>query len=140
MEITEGHRRNIFTTLWLLDKALCEFRLWAEGRECKSVLYEEVNNLTHSQRADILRETEEIQGTLRVFQRELQLECQVHGAAGSIISQTTGLWINLVELGSKYLRGYGEPSQELTRFLEPKVRELLRRVQRISDIASQKAE
>ena len=138
MEMTEGHRRNISTTFWLLDKALCEFRLWAEGRECKSVFYEEVNNLTPDQRIVLLNEVERMQSRLREVQEALHLECHSEGAADSIRSHTTSMWLYLVELGGKYLRGYGEPPPELLAFLDPWVRELLQCVQEISDIVNNK--
>ena len=137
MEMTEGHKTTISTTLWLVDKALCEFRLWAEGRECKSVFYEEVNNLTHDQRIALLNEVERMQGRLREVQDALRLNGHAERAAESIRSQVTSLWIYLVELGGKYLRGYGEPSRELLAFLDPKVRELLQGVQHISEIMNQ---
>jgi hypothetical protein len=40
-ELSGGQRRTIATTLTILDEALCEFELWAKGREVRSVLYSE---------------------------------------------------------------------------------------------------
>jgi len=140
MEMTEGHKGTISTTLWLVDKALCEFRLWAEGRECKSVFYEEINNLTPDQRIALLNEVERMQGRLREVREALHLECHAEGAVDSIRSHTTSMWIYLVELGGKYLRGYGEPSPEFLAFLDPRVRELLQGVQHISDIVNKEGD
>ncbi len=136
MDMTEGHKGTISTTLWLVDKALCEFRMWAEGRGCKSVFYTEANNLTPNQRIALLREVERMQGYLRELREALQLEGHAESAAESIRSRTTSMWIYLIELGGKYLRGYGEPSPELLRILDPRVRELLQGVQNISDIVN----
>ena len=35
-ELNEGQRRTIATTLTILDEALCDFELWAKGREVRS--------------------------------------------------------------------------------------------------------
>ncbi|NLH51182.1 MAG: hypothetical protein GX444_21620 [Myxococcales bacterium] len=140
MDMTEGHRRNISITFQLLDQALCEFRSWAEGREYKSVFYEEVNNLGPERRDALLKEVEYLQARLREVQNALQLEGHAVRATESIRSHATSLWLYLVELGGKYLRGYGDPSPELLAFLDPRVRELLQGVQHIGDIVNKESD
>ncbi len=140
MQIGEDHRRGITTALWLLDKAVCEFRSWAEGRACRSVLHEEENNLTPDQRKAILEETDRILSLLRAMRDELGLETRVEVAAETMRIRLATIWVNLMDLGGDHLRGYGKPPEELVRYLEPKVRELLAHVDRLGEVVRLKPE
>ncbi len=136
MNMTEGHRRNISSTFWLLDKTLCEFGQWAEGRACKSVLYEEVNNLSVAQRAKLLSHIDSLRSCLREAREALGMSPHTIDAARSIRVGATGMWIDLVEMGAKHLRGFGEVPPELMEFLDPLVERMQVGVQGIFDVVN----
>jgi len=91
---------------------------WAKGREVRSVLYEERNDLSEDQRREILREVEDLRGILRQ------------------IGDFLGLWEGLVELEGKYLRRYGEVPPKLAEYMDSQVAALIEGLQRICSIVS----
>jgi hypothetical protein len=136
MEIDEAHRRGISTRLQMLDRAMCEFRHIAEGRECRSSLYTAVNDLADTQRKQILELAVRIQSLIQEARDTLDLEGYEEYATAHVKTRTTVLWAMLVETGASGLRGYGDPSEEFARFLKPLIAELTALVSRISDIVT----
>jgi len=136
--MSENHIRAISTTLSLLDEAVCEFEAWSKGHEIRSVLYEVRNELSSEQRHAISAEIAEIQTMLRKLRDELHLDGHVKSVEKMIIAACTVMWINLTELERKHLRRYGDVPPELAEYLDPKVAELNRRVQHISDIVTRR--
>ncbi len=137
IHIGPNHRRGITTTLAFLDEALCEFEQWAKGREVRSVLYEERNTLTPKQRRRLLAEIARIRPLLRELKGALGLEGAVQSAEQSIWARCSGLREHLVELQGKHLRRYGEPAPDLPHYLDPRVEELLRRIEDIAAVISE---
>jgi len=136
VELGENHRRGISTTLTFLDEALCEFEQWAKGREVSSVLYEERNTLSLNQRRKLLAEIAEMRDLLRELRDALELEGATQHAALTVWGRCSSLREHLVELTGSHLRRYGEPTPGLTDYLDPKVEELLRRLDRVSSLVS----
>jgi hypothetical protein len=68
------------------------------------------------------------------MREDLGLERRIEAAAELIRIQLAMLWVHLMELDAENLRGYGEPPAELVEYLEPRVRELIEHVDRISRI------
>jgi len=133
IELGESHKRGIASKLVLLDEALCTFEQWATGREVRSVVYEERNDLSPEQREKILAEVERTRALLREIRDALGLGKYVQRAGEAIWSYCSGLWENVVELEPKHLRRYGEPPAALCEFLEPKISQLVKHLQRISN-------
>ena len=131
----ETHIRGISTTLGLLDEMLCEIEQWAQGREARSALYEERNRLSSLQRKEILSEIAAMRLTLDELRSGLRLQKNFVNAANAIWSRCAGMWEHLVELQGKYLERYGEPPPGLQEYLEPRISELIERLERISAIA-----
>ena len=138
MEIGEDHKRGITTTLRLVDKAVWVFRSWAEGRSSRSALHEERNDLTAEQRAGILAETDRMIAILVAMRNDLGLEPRLEVAAELIRIRLAAIWVHLMELNGENLRGRGEPTEDLVEYLEQNVRELLKHVDRITEIVSLK--
>jgi len=136
MRLGEAHRRGISVTLGLLDQALCEMESWAKGREVRSVLYEERNDLSEDQRREILREVEDLRGILRQIIDFLGLRSTRRGAREEIWARCSGLWESLVELEGKYLRRYGEVPPKLAEYMDSQVAALIEGLQRICSIVS----
>ena len=130
-----NHLRGITVTITLLDEALCEIQEWADGRARSSVLYEERNRLTPKQREAIRAELQQVRAVLRELRDRFGLEPTIQDAGSAICASCAALWAYLVELEGKHLRRYGAPPPGLTECLDPKVAELIERLQRISTIA-----
>ena len=124
--LDENHRRAINTRLRLLDELLCEFEEYARGREAHAVFYQEVNSLSASQRRLLLADIERIRSLMREMKATLQLEAGVENAGRLVWGKSSSFWEVLVETTSKHLRGYGELSPELARYLDPRMETLIK--------------
>ena len=134
-ELGEGHRRAASATLLLLDEALCTCEQWARGRECHSVLYSERNTLSSQQKRDLLAEIQEMRVLLDELRRELALKEETNTAASAIFQQVLATRDAVVELKSKHLRGYGELPRRLPEWLDPRLEDLVLRLNRLTQIA-----
>jgi hypothetical protein len=134
--MSENHIRAISTTFALLDKALCEFQLWAQGHEIRSVLYEIRNPLSEAQRELMAREVPAMKGILEDVRATLNLEMSVQSADKMITGSCAVLWAWLTELERGHLRRYGEVPPGLSEYLDPKVAELIRRLRNISEVVA----
>lgn len=133
-EMSQGHKNSIATTLTILDEALCEFEQWAQGREIKSIFYREQNELQPDQREAIKNQVAKIREKLLEMREGLQLEVTPRSVAQRIWSQCSMLWVNLIEVTSKHLRGYGEVPAALAEYLDPRVAELIELTNEIAGI------
>ena len=136
-ELGANHRRGISTTLAFLDEALGEFEQWARGRETGGALYRERNTLSPAQRKKLLSEIAAMRGVLRELREALALQATTQDAAESIWGRCSALREHLVELTGRHLRRYGTPPPGLAGYLNPKVEELLQRLDRISAVITQ---
>jgi hypothetical protein len=132
--LSPGHTNSIATTLTILDEALCEFEQWAQGREIKSVFYREENQLQPDQRDAIKNQVARIREKLLELKDGLQLEGSHRSVAQSIWSQCSMLWVNLIQVTSKHLRGYGEVPAAVAEYLDPRVAELIDLTKEISSL------
>jgi len=133
-ELSQGHKNTIATTLAVLDEALCEFEQWAEGREIKSIFYREANELQPEQREAIKNQVARLREKLMEMREGLQLEVGPRSVAQRIWSHCSMLWVNLIEVTSRHLRGYGEVPAELADYLDPRVTELIELTNEIAAI------
>lgn len=121
----EGHRSRIRITLTLLDEALVKFEEWAQGREVRSVLYIEKNTLDSQVRVKLLADIAGIRRIIKELLDDLHLEASPQDIAKTIRGHCYILWVDVLEMTGKYLRGFGEPPQELVDYLDPKANQIL---------------
>jgi hypothetical protein len=133
--IGENHRSTIATTLGLLDEMLSRFERWAKGAEARSVLYLEQNTLREQQKREILTHIKAIRELLSQLRDDLGLPPKAQDVAGAIWSESACSWEAVVELGSRYLRAYGEVPPQLAVYIDPKVELLIERLMAISEAA-----
>jgi hypothetical protein len=131
VQVGANHRRGISTTLTFVDEALCEFEQWAKGRALVSVLYRERNTLSPQQRRALLAEIARVRRLLREVQDSLGLAASTQDAAQAIWGRCSALREHIVELEGKHLRRYGKVSPDLAAFLDPRVEQLLGRIDRM---------
>jgi hypothetical protein len=123
--LSEAHRSRIRITLTLLDEALVKFEEWAQGQEVHSVLYHETNNLDPDRRAGLLADIACIRGIIQELRDDLHLEAGSQDIAKTIRAHCYILWVDVLEMTGKYLRGFGEPPPELVNYLDPKAYRIL---------------
>jgi hypothetical protein len=133
--LSENHRRTISSTLSILDETLGVFLRWTAGREERSVLYRENNDLVAAERQAINAEVEAMRSLIRGMRDDLDLEERVHDARRDIQARAGMSWESLCELDAKHLKGYGDVPTELIEYLGPRVGELIERLNRIRGTA-----
>ncbi len=124
-DLSESHRSQIRITLTLLDEALVKFEKWAQGREVRSILYIERNTLAPDEQTKLLANIAGIRRIIRELRDDLSLEASPQDIAKTIRAHCYILWVNILEMTGKYLRGFGEPSQELVDYLDPRANLIL---------------
>lgn len=123
--LSDNHRRGIASTLGLLDEMLCRFERWANGEVVGGVLYQERNTLSRRQRQTILNEIATLRRLLTELRDSLGLEVKTQDVASAIWSQSSAYWEALVELGSKYLRRYGDMPEGFATDFDPKMEQIV---------------
>jgi len=124
--LSENHRRAISIRVRLLDEMLGEFEQYARGREIHSVFYQEVNNLSPSQRRLVLADIERMRRLMREMKATLGLEPGVENVGRLIWGKSSAFWQVLIETTSKHLKGYGDVPPELARYLDPRMETLIK--------------
>jgi len=130
--INEKQRRSVATALGLLDETLCLFEAYANGREVRSVCYEERNRLSARQRRELLRVIGRLRAVMDEMKQTLNLPSTVVDVRQRIWGHAAGFWEVLAELDSKRLRAYGPVSPDLAAYLDPRVQRLLDELMRLS--------
>lgn len=138
-ELTESTRRAVETTLQLLDEGLCRIEQWAQGQEHRSVLYAETNRLSRAQRRGLLQEVAAMREELREARDAMALATRHLSAARDIWALCSGLRVDLMEMESKRLRGYGALSQATGAQIDGTSQRLAAGLDRIVGILSARA-
>jgi len=125
LTLGESHRRSISTTLVILDEMLCDFEEIAHGRERRSVVFAERNDLSDDERRAVLGTIDKMRAVLRQLAADLGIQPQVQDLSREIVGRSSALWVHLVETESKYLRRYGELPEALPSYLDPIVEALI---------------
>jgi len=133
--LSENHKRGISSTLALLDEMLCRFERWSKGEQAEGVLYLERNMLTAQQRR-ILAEVGAVRVPLAELRESLGLAVKTQAVGRAIRSESSAYWEALVELGTKYLRRYGEMPDGFGEYFDPKVEQIIGHMTRIAAAAA----
>lgn len=119
-----AHRRGIRATLILLDEGLCEIERWAKGRAVSSAVYEEVNDLSPQQGAELLAEVAHVRSLLTEMRQSLRIDLEKKTARVAITSLCSSMWKHAVELGWRHLKRYGDVPADLAEYLGPRISEI----------------
>ncbi len=136
--IGDNHRRGIVTSLALLDRMLCEVEEYAYGRELHSVLYVERNALSEDQKTELLSEISHMREVLQELKDGFGLETETEDVSRKIWGACESFWEVLVETTSRYLKRYGEPSPQLSEYLDPRVEALIQHLRNLTGVAGSK--
>ncbi|MBN1900190.1 hypothetical protein JW926_02540 [Candidatus Sumerlaeota bacterium] len=132
--INENHRRGISSTLILLDEMLCMFENWAKGEAGCGILYREINDLNDSQIKSLLRRISALRNLIGEMRDRLSLSDKTIQLSGKIWAQSSAFSNHLIELESKYLRGYGEIAADAVRYLDAQSHKLVSELKGITKI------
>ncbi|HNS22507.1 MAG TPA: hypothetical protein PKH24_18530 [Sedimentisphaerales bacterium] len=128
-----SHRRGIAAALLLFDRMLCEVEEYAYGREVRSVLYVEHNTLSESQRTRLLAEISRIRRVLQELKDGLGLEAETEDVGRKIWGECSTFWEILVETKSRFLRRYGQPPDDLAKYLDPRIDALIGHLRNLTE-------
>jgi hypothetical protein len=123
--LSDNHRRSVTTMLTLLDERLCEFEEIARGREVRSLLYRECNDLSAQQRERLLQDVVKVREIMREMQEIFRLRPTVHSLSRQVRAASSSLWEGLVETQSKRLGGYGKVPGQLAEYLDPALERII---------------
>lgn len=132
--VNTAHQRGIGVTLTLVDTALCRMDEWADGREVRSVLHQEHNNLTRYQRVEIRRTTESIRRLIQEVAQAFDINASVQDAASTIRGECAGVWEPLVEMLATHLKRYGDLPEGLAEYRDPKTEQIIEAIEHIVDV------
>ena len=138
-DLSEAHRSKIRITLTLLDEALVKFEEWGKGREVRSILYREANTLDPEMRAGLLADIAFIRDIIQELRDNLHLEANPQDIVKTIRAHCYILWVDVLEMTGKYLRGFGEPPLELIDYLDPKAHRILQSLDHIKALLTKPA-
>jgi hypothetical protein len=137
--LSEAHYNKIRITLTLLDEALAKFEEWVQGREVHSLLYHETNTLDAEIRAGLLAEIASIRDIMQELKDDLHLKATAQDIVKTIRAQCYFLWVDVLEMTGKYLRGFGEPPPELIDYLDPQAQRILQSLDHIKVLLAKSA-
>jgi hypothetical protein len=135
-DLSEAHHSRIRITLTLLDEALVKFEEWARGREVRSIFDREKNTLDPDRRAGLLADIASIRRIMQDLRDDLHLRAGSQDIAKTIRGQCYILWVDVLEMTGKYLRGFGEPPPELVDYLDPKAHRILQYLDHLKALLS----
>jgi hypothetical protein len=138
IELGENHRRSISITLQLVDKALCEWGDWANGRTHSGIMYRQEDTFSAAQKNEMRKRIARIRQSLTRLRDDLQLAPNLVGTSQSIVGQAAVLWEMLTELNSRGLQGYGQVPKNLAPYLDPIGETLCEEMNAIARLFSQR--
>ncbi len=133
--ISNNHRRGVASTLGLLDEMLCRFEQWMHCQPAEGVLYRQSDTLTAEQKVAIQIEIDALREMMKELRDDLRLEVRTENIGTAIWAHISAFWEALVELKAKSLRRYGDVSDGLAEYLDPRIEQMIERMMLIADVA-----
>ena len=138
MEIQRNHKARLSVSMQVLEDTISDVEEIIRSANRNKTMTETVNNLSHWEKALILKRIREIKGLINHIAQNLGLEKRKEETRSLILGTITIQQVNLEEIKSKRLRGYGEVPGELREFLDPQVDKMMNLVDEICKITSSK--
>jgi hypothetical protein len=139
IELSDNHRRSISIVLQLVDKALCQWDAWIDRPPPASVMYQQRDTLSPTQKKRLRQESSSVRQLILRLRDDLQLEPSRPATSQMIIGQATVLWEMLAELNSRSLEGYGRVPEKLAHYLDPIGEKLATKMKEIPRLFSRRA-
>lgn len=134
LKLSVNHKRAISTTLTMLDELLVCIEKWVNGHQYQSILYEEKNDLSPSQRKALKKQLCVLRDYLYKIKEDLEIEKTRQSAINDIWSRVNAFRENIMELEAKHMKKYGQLSQETQEYMNGIATKLLFELDRILEI------
>ncbi len=118
----------------MLDELIVCIEGWVEGRQYQSVLYEEKNDISPSQRKALKKQLSILRDHLYRIKEDVEIEKTKQSAINDIWSRVSAFRENIMELEAKHMKKYGQLSQETQEYMNDLSRKLLLELDRILEI------
>ncbi len=138
MEIPRNHKARLSVSMQVLEDTISDVEGIMRGTDRRKVMTEVVDSFSSWEKALILKRIGEIKGLINYITQNLDLEKRKEETKRRILGVMTIQQVNLEEIKSKRLRGYGEVPGELREFLDPQVDKMMNLGDEICKIASSK--
>lgn len=133
--LDDSHRRVLEVTFSLLDEMLIKFERWANRQESHSILYQENNTLSDAQCRAVLEDISKIKNIIQKLTADLDLVSHKQSVVRAIKAQCELFVLdNLLTLEGHDFDAYGKTSESLINYLTPNVDEIVKLLEKISDI------
>jgi hypothetical protein len=136
VELGENQKRNISTSLHLLDKELCQWEQWIDSPPKHGAMYQQQDTLSTRQKHELHRRIDQLRREILRVRDDLKLEPARPVTSSLIVGGANVLWEMLCELNSTSLQGYGEVSADLAQYLNPIGKELAQKMYEIARLFS----
>ncbi|MER3446377.1 MAG: hypothetical protein C4291_05795 [Candidatus Dadabacteria bacterium] len=138
MEVPRNHKARLSVSMEVLEDTISGVEEIIRGANQRKAMIETLNNLSPWEKALILKRIDEIRGLITYVSQKLNLEKRREEIKNRILGAMTIQRVNLEEIKSKRLRGYGEVPDELREFLDTQVDRIMNLIDEICEIASSK--
>ena len=131
IKISKNHKTRLSVLMQVLENTVYEMEELVRDSNRRRTMTETVNNLTQRERDMILNCIVEIKESINYIAEHLNLTRKKVEAKNLILGAMTVERVNLDEMMSKELRGYGEVPVDLRDFLDPQVEKMIALVDEI---------
>jgi len=139
IKISRNHKIRLSVSMQVLEDTISEVEeIIMKDANQRKLMNETIDNISSWEKALILKRIEEIRGLINYIAKELNLEKRREETRSQILGAMTIQWVNLEEIKSKKLSGYGEVPDEMREFLDPQVDRIISLVNEIAKIATSK--
>jgi len=138
LHLTEPYQRAISSSLAIVEERLFELERLLKNEHGVSIFNSVRSTLGPEQKQHIQREIEDIREGLWDIKSTLSLKSSSVNDAVLIGSRCASIWEMLCNLETKRLRRYGAPPEELGNYFDTKIRELIKHIERISELVEKK--
>ncbi|GBD39813.1 hypothetical protein HRbin37_02099 [bacterium HR37] len=135
LEIPKNHRTYLSITMQVLEDTILEVeRILTNNPSCTKIMTETLNDISHCETTLILQHMAEIKKLISHIAIKLKLEKQLRKTRNAILGSMTVQRINLEEIKSKKLSGYGSMPDQLKEYLDPQVDRIINLIEEICKI------
>lgn len=136
MEIPRNHKIRLSVSMQVLEDTISDVEEVIKSANQGKAMTETVNNLSPREKALILKRIEEIKELINCVAQNLGLEKRKEETRSRILGAMSIQQVNLEEIKSKRLHGYGEFPDELREFLDSQVDKMMNLVDEVCKIVS----
>lgn len=140
IELGENHRRSIAITLQTVDRVLCEWEDWTEGKLRAGVMYRQCDTYSPKQKEELRIKISRMRDVMKKVRDDLGLAIRTVDTSRSMLGGCGILWEMLTELNGRGLQKSGSVPEGLSHYLDPIGEELAAEMNAIAKLFSRPME